>query len=67
MIEFKEQSEGQRCVFQRRRDECERFVNSAKQSAALMFTRVTPAAGRALTCRHLYVCDYMYTYRRHKQ
>lgn len=46
-----------------RGDGCERFVNSAGRSAALMFTRVTrAAAGRARTCTHTHTHLYS-TYR----
>lgn len=50
-----------------RGDGCERFVNSVKQSAALMFTRVTQAAAgrahahfsmRTHTQEHLQTCTH---------
>lgn len=49
-----------------RGDGCERFVNSEKQSAALMFTRVTwAAAGRAHTHSQLHAYTHTGTFTVH--
>ncbi len=51
-----ESSKSAVCVSKAARgDGCERFVNSAKQSAALMFTRVTRAAAGQARAHHVYM------------